>query len=196
MVKDEANNKEADKVKEDANLNEESVEEVVDNNLEEEVEVVEDETTDEMAELRREKIKLNSELDELKDKFLRLNAEYDNFRKRTAKEKESIYSDACADVLIEVLPVIDNLERALQVEGSCDDLKKGIEMTERQFKGALEKLGVTEIDSNGQFDPNYHNAVMHIEDENLEANTIAEVFQKGYKKGDKVIRYTLVKVAN
>ncbi|WP_244833291.1 nucleotide exchange factor GrpE [Clostridium sp. BJN0001] len=141
-----------------------------------------------------EKIKI--ELDNTKDKLLRTMAEYDNFRKRTVKEKEGIYADAYSDVLKEILPVIDNLERAAQAEGSVDDLKKGIEMTLKGCTDAFNKLGVEEIDASGEFDPNYHNAVMHIEDENLGKNVIAEVLQKGYKKDDKVIRYSMVKVAN
>lgn len=205
MANKEDINKEEIKVDEKANLD--NSKEEKSENLEEileDVEVVEEEeesnkedtVSDELANLRRENIKLNNELDELKDRLLRLNAEYDNFRKRTSKEKEGIYTDACVDVLGEMIPVLDNLERALQVEGSCDDLKKGVEMTQRQFNSALEKLGVTEIDTDGNFDPNYHNAVMHIQDENLDTNCIAEVFQKGYKKGEKVIRHSMVKVAN
>ena len=95
-----------------------------------------------------------------------------------------------------MIPVLDNLERAISVEGNVEDIKKGIEMTIKGFKTSFEKLGVEEIDASGEFDPNYHQAVMHIQDENLGANSIAEVFQKGYKRGDKVIRYTVVKVAN
>ncbi|GFP77048.1 nucleotide exchange factor GrpE [Clostridium fungisolvens] len=151
---------------------------------------------DEIIKLKNENSKLNNELDALKERLLRLNAEYDNFRKRTSKEKEGIYTDACEDVLKEMFPVLDNLERAVTVDGSVDDLKKGVDMTVRQFKNAFEKLGVEEIEANGEFDPNLHQAVMHIEDENLGANTIAEVFQKGYKKGSKVLRFTMVKVAN
>ncbi|MBE6053806.1 MAG: nucleotide exchange factor GrpE [Clostridium sartagoforme] len=149
-----------------------------------------------MRKLKDEKKKLTNELDALKERLLRLNAEYDNYRKRTSKEKEGIYTEACTDVLKEMIPVLDNLERAISVEGSAEDIKKGIEMTIKGFKSSFEKLGVEEIDASGEFDPNYHQAVMHIEDESLGANSIAEVFQKGYKRGDKVIRYTVVKVAN
>ncbi|GFZ30920.1 protein GrpE [Clostridium zeae] len=151
---------------------------------------------DEITKLKNENSKLNNELDALKERLLRLNAEYENFRKRTSKEKEGIYTDACEDVLKEMFPVLDNLERAVTVDGSVDDLKKGVDMTVRQFKNAFEKLGVEEIEANGEFDPNLHQAVMHIEDGNLGANTIADVFQKGYKKGSKVLRFTMVKVAN
>ncbi|MBK1812876.1 nucleotide exchange factor GrpE [Clostridium sp. YIM B02505] len=151
---------------------------------------------DEITKLKNENSKLNNELEALKERILRLNAEYDNFRKRTSKEKEGIYTDACEDVLKEMFPVLDNLERAVTVDGSVDDLKKGVDMTIRQFKNAFEKIGVEEIEANGEFDPNLHQAVMHVEDENLGNNTIAEVFQKGYKKGGKVLRFTMVKVAN
>ena len=140
--------------------------------------------------------KLEKELGDVKEKLLRTLAEYDNYRKRTAKEKEDIYTNACEDVLKEMLPVLDNLERAYKVEGSIEDIKKGIEMTVKQFNTSLEKLGVEEIKSDEKFDPNYHNAVMHIDDENYGETEIAEVFQKGYKKGEKVIRYSMVKVAN
>lgn len=149
-----------------------------------------------MRKLRDENKRLNNELEALKDRLLRVSAEYDNYRRRTTKEKEGIYSDACSDVLKEMVPVLDNLERAMTVDGNLDDFKKGIEMTIKQFKTAFEKLGVEEIDASGKFDPNFHQAVMHIEDENYGENEIAEVFQKGYKRGEKIIRYTIVKVAN
>jgi len=139
---------------------------------------------------------LREELDATKDRLLRLTAEYDNYRKRTAKEKEGIYSDAYVDVLKEIVPILDNLERAVAADGNIEDLKKGIEMTIKGCKDSFAKLGVEEIDASGEFDPNLHNAVMHIEDENLGKNVVAEVFQKGYKKDDKIIRHTMVKVAN
>lgn len=150
----------------------------------------------ELAKLKDENSKLSNELETLKDRLLRLNAEYDNYRKRTAREKEGIYTDACGDVLKEMIPVLDNLERAVAVDGTVEDLKKGIDMTIRQFQGAFDKLGVEEIETSNGFDPNLHQAVMHIQDENLEQNVVAEVFQKGYKRGDKVLRHTMVKVAN
>lgn len=140
--------------------------------------------------------RLTNENETLKERLLRVSAEYENYRKRTTKEKEGIYTDACVAVLKEILPVIDNLERALSVEGNIEDLKKGIEMTIKGVNTSFEKLGVSEIDTTGQFDPNLHQAVMHIQDEELEQNVVAEVFQKGYKKGDKVLRHTMVKVAN
>lgn len=131
------------------------------------------------------------------NKFLRLAAEYDNYRKRTAKEKESIWADAKASVVASFLPVYDNLERALKQDTADEAYKKGVEMTMTQLKDVLSKLGVTEIDAAGQpFDPKLHNAVMHVEDENLGENTVAEVFQAGFQLGEKVIRFTMVKVAN
>lgn len=154
---------------------------------------------DELNMLRKSKDeikKLNNQVETLKDRLLRLTAEYENYRKRTAKEKEGIYTDACADVIKEVIPTLDNLERASAADGSVEDLKKGIEMTMKGLQTSLEKLGVEEIPVDGGFDPNLHQAVMHIEDENFDKNVVAEVFMKGYKKGDKVIRHTVVKVAN
>lgn len=146
--------------------------------------------------LKEENEKLKEELNSTKDTLLRLRAEYDNYRKRTAKEKEGIYADAYVDVVKEILPIIDNLERAMAAEGNVEDLKKGVEMTMKGCSDAFTKLGIEEIDASGTFDPNLHNAVMHIDDDNFDKNVVAEVFQKGYKKGDKVIRHTMVKVAN
>ncbi|WP_294351115.1 nucleotide exchange factor GrpE [uncultured Clostridium sp.] len=162
-------------------------------------ETKEESKEDELDMLRKSKDqiqKLTNEVEALKDRLLRVTAEYENFRKRTAKEKEGIYTDACADVIKEVLPVIDNLERAVVADGSVEDLKKGIEMTIKGLEGSFGKLGVEEIDASGEYDPNLHQAVMHIEDENFEKNSVAEVFMKGYKRGDKVIRHSVVKVAN
>lgn len=145
-----------------------------------------------------EKLKrLQNENDTLKDRLLRLNAEYENYRKRTQKEKEAIYSDSVAEVVKEVLPVLDSLETSLKVEVvDVEGLRKGVEMTLTQFNGALSKLKVTEVDTNIPFDPNFHNAVMHVEDPSLGQNEIAEVFMKGYQREDKIIRYSVVKVAN
>ncbi|MCF0137784.1 MAG: nucleotide exchange factor GrpE [Oscillospiraceae bacterium] len=134
---------------------------------------------------------------EEKDKYLRLAAEYDNFRRRTQKEKESLYGDIKADVLTKFLPVYDNLERALKQETADEAYFKGVEMIMNQFNATLEKLGVTEIEALGEkFDPEKHNAVMHIEDESFGENEVVEVFQKGFKYNDKVIRFAMVKVAN
>ena len=138
------------------------------------------------------------QLETVKDQYTRLAAEYDNYRKRTAKEKESIYQDAKIDTIQEFLAVYDNLERAVAAEGGDDSPhKKGMEMIFVQYKKILEKLGVTEIEAKGQpFDPNRHNAVMHIDDENLGENVVAQVFQAGFMLGDKVIRHAIVQVAN
>lgn len=134
---------------------------------------------------------------EQEDKFLRLCAEYDNFRKRTQKEKEAIYSDATAAAVSALLPVYDNLERALKQETADEAYKKGVDMTMTGLLKALEGLGVKEIEAVGKsFDPNVHNAVMHIEDDSLGENTVAEVFQTGFMLGEKVIRFAMVKVAN
>ena len=131
------------------------------------------------------------------DKYLRLAAEYDNYRRRTAKEKESIWADVKAETAAAFLPVYDNLERALKQESTDEAFKKGVEMTMNQLKEVLSKLGIAEIPALGQpFDPNLHNAVMHVEDESLGENTVAEVFQAGFTLGEKVIRFAMVKVAN
>ena len=132
-----------------------------------------------------------------KEQFLRLAAEYDNYRKRTAKEKENLWTDAKADTVQAFLPVYDNLERALKQETADEAYKKGVEMTMNQLKEVFAKLGITEIEAEGKpFDPNLHNAVMHIEDENLGENTVAQVFQAGFMLGEKVIRFAMVQVAN
>lgn len=131
------------------------------------------------------------------DRFLRLCAEYDNFRRRSQKEKDGIYQDATSAAVKALLPVYDNLERALKQETADEAYKKGVEMTMTGLKKAFADLGVTEIDAVGaSFDPNVHNAVMHIDDESLGENTVAEVFQAGFMLGEKVIRFAMVKVAN
>ena len=134
---------------------------------------------------------------EEKEKYLRLAAEYDNFRRRTQKEKESLYGDIKADALTKFLPVYDNLERALKQETADEAYRKGVEMIMTQFVSTMEKLGVTEIEALGEkFDPAKHNAVMHVDDESFGENEVVEVFQKGFKLNDKVIRFAMVKVAN
>lgn len=141
---------------------------------------------------------LAKDMESLKDQHLRLAAEYDNYRKRTAKEKEQIYSDAKIATVKEFLAVYDNLERAVAQEGDDDSPhKKGMEMIFHQFEEILTKMGVEKIDAVGQpFDPEKHSAVMHIEDENLGENTVAEVFQQGFTLSGKVLRFAVVKVAN
>ena len=142
--------------------------------------------------------KKEAELCEANDKYTRLFAEYDNFRKRTAKEKEGIYADAYIDALSQILPVLDNLERAAAFEDSdAQSLKKGLELTLKSFSDTLEKMGVKEIEALGKtFDPNLHNAVMHVDDETFGESEVVEVFAKGYARGDKVLRHSMVKVAN
>lgn len=132
-----------------------------------------------------------------KDKYLRLAAEYDNYRRRSQKEKENVYSDGKADTVLQLLPVYDNLARALKAECSDPNFYKGVEMTMTQLLAIFEKLGVTPIEAEGQpFDPAEHNAVVHVEDETLGENLVVEEFQKGFKLNDKVIRFAMVKVAN
>lgn len=140
---------------------------------------------------------LKDQVAQQEDKYLRLAAEYDNYRRRTAKEKDSIWNDAKADAAQAFLPVYDNLERALKQETADEAFKKGVEMTMTQLKEVLAKLGIEEIPALGEpFDPNLHNAVMHVEDEGAGENTIVDVFQTGFKSGDKVVRFAMVKVAN
>ncbi len=146
--------------------------------------------------LAQENEKLKKELAESSDKYLRMLAEYDNFRRRTQKEKDGIYADAYESALSAVLPVADNLERA----ALCSDgesLADGVKMIIKQFSEALGKLGIEAYGERGEaFDPVIHNAVMQIADDELGENTVAEVLQKGYKKGDKILRHAVVKVAN
>ncbi len=153
--------------------------------------------SDELAKLTDEKMKLASALAETEDKYRRMLAEYDNFRKRSARERDGIYSDAALTIVATMLPVLDNLERALAVETQDEAFKKGVEMTAKQFYDCLEKLQVTEIPAQGeQFDPEKHNAVMHAEQEGVDDNTIVEVFQKGFSMNGKVVRHAMVKVVN
>ncbi len=132
-----------------------------------------------------------------KDKYLRLLAEYDNFRRRSQKEKEGIYTDVRGETLKRFLPVFDSLTRALTTTPEDDPARKGLEMIMTQFETALTQLGVSQIEAVGKpFDANLHNAVMHVEDESVGENTIVEEFERGFKIGDKVLRYSVVKVAN
>ena len=143
-----------------------------------------------IAALEEEKAVLN-------DRYLRVCAEYDNFRRRSQKEKDSLYGDVKAAAVTQFLPVYDNLERALKQGTEDEAYRKGVEMIMTQFNATLEKLGVTPIECLGEkFDPTLHNAVMHVDDEEKGENEIVEVFQKGFKLGDKVIRFAMVKVAN
>ena len=141
----------------------------------------------------------DEEIKSLKDQVLRQMAEFDNFRKRTEKEKSSMYSSGAGDVITKFLPVLDNFERGLaDVKDDTDDaFQKGMLAIYKQFKTAIDDLGVKEIDALGKtFDPNFHNAVMHVDDADKGEQEIVEVLQKGYTYNDKVIRYAMVKVAN
>ena len=173
-------------------MSEETKEEVGEETREETGETAETET--EAAEEQA----LARELEEQKDKYLRLAAEYDNYRKRTAKEKESRYADAKIDTITAMLPVYDSLERGLEQSGDEDSPhRKGLEMIFAQFNESLSKLGVTAMDAVGQpFDPEKHNAVMHVEDEGAGENTVVEVLRQGFQLGNKVLRFAMVKVAN
>lgn len=163
------------------------------------------EVNQEFEELKLQLEDKSKKCEEFMGMLQRMAAEFDNYKKRTAKEKEALYSDTVADVITVFLPVVDNLERALQAAGKEEDpgktdvqsLKSGIEMVFRQMKDVMKNLGVEEIESlGGKFDPQLHNAVMHVEDEAQEENMVIEEFQKGYRIKDKVIRHSMVKVAN
>ena len=150
----------------------------------------------ELEALRRQLEKAEAKAAESDDKYMRMLAEYDNFRKRSIKERENCYADAHADAVNAVLPVLDNLERAAMYS-EAEAVAKGLELTLKSFTETFERLGIHEIESMGKtFDPNIHNAVMHIDDDAYGEGEIVEVLQKGYIKGDRVIRYAMVKVAN
>lgn len=155
----------------------------------------ENETTDQNFE--QEVLRLTMLHKEQNDKYLRLLAEYDNFRKRSQKEREMIFPEAFATCASMFLPVLDNLERAVCEETTDLNYKKGVEMIKKQFNDSLSKAGITEMRAQGaKFNPELHNAVMHVEDKNFGENVVAEVMQKGYIMGDKVVRHAIVKVAN
>lgn len=158
----------------------------------------EQEINEEIQENDSDLEKLQAEYDALSDRYMRTLAEYDNFRKRTQKDIESRVTYTKTDILSKILPVIDNFERAaFNAEADFDGYKKGIEMTVNQFLEILKSLGVEAFGEVGEeFDPNFHNGVMHVDDENLGENVIADVFMKGYKIGDTVVRPATVKVAN
>ncbi len=151
----------------------------------------------ELAALRAELEAKEQALAEEKDKYLRLMAEYDNFRRRSQKEREGVYTDAVSDCLTEFLPLLDNLGRAAEASGDPEGVRVGLEMTNKSVGALLEKLGVEVFGEVGDtFDPQLHNAVMHGEDESRGENEISDVFQRGYRRGDRVIRYAMVKVVN
>ena len=156
-------------------------------------EIIEEPVVEEVPEVNPWEEKYNAE----RDAHLRVAAEFDNFRKRTIKEKEASYGNGKADAVAKMLPVYDNLERALNQETTDAAYKKGVEMTMNELTKIFTSLGVEIFGNVGdEFDPNLHNAVMHIENEELGENTIAAVFQKGFKIGDKVVRFAMVQVAN
>jgi molecular chaperone GrpE len=149
----------------------------------------------EIEQLNEKVAKLEEDVKAEQEKYLRMLAEYDNFRRRAAAEKDGVYANATTDVLTAILPVVDNLELAMKYATEAEKVVKGVEMTLTRFHEILENLGISEIECE-TFDPNLHNAVMHIEDENYGEGQIVDVLQKGYKKGDKIIRYAMVRVAN
>lgn len=151
-------------------------------------------TQNEIESLKKQLEEKDAALAEQKDTYLRLAAEYDNFRRRSKAEREGVYAEACSDVVTEFLPVFDNIERAAAY-ATDEKVAEGIGMMAKAFAETLSKLGVEEIECK-TFDPNFHNAVMHIDDESYGEGEIVEVFQKGFKRGDKVIRYAMVKTAN
>ncbi len=174
-------NIEESEAKEPSELEEEAVEEV--------------KPTEEEAPTEEESVS-KAEYAELYDKYLRLVAEFDNFKKRTQKEKDEIYSIAKTDVVMNLLPVIDNFDRAEKFAGD-ESVAEGIALIKKQFLEFLKKIGIEEIEAEGvEFDPNFHNAVLHEDREDVPENTVVEVLQKGYKLGERVIRYAMVKVAN
>lgn len=138
-----------------------------------------------------------AELKAAQDRYMRLAAEYDNFRKRSARERDAVFTEVRADTITKFLPVYDNLLRAVAMTPEGDPGRKGIEMTLAQFETVLTKLGVSPIEALGkEFDPSVHNAVMHVEDDSVGENIVVEEFEKGFKLGEKVIRFSVVKVAN
>lgn len=175
----------------------ENKEPIAEETIEEEVTADAEALQKELEETKKALEDVKAELAGEKDKYLRLAAEYDNFRKRSARERDNIYGDVKADTLTKLLPVYDNLERALQQETQDEAYRKGVEMTMNQFNEVLKGMGVTAIEAVGQtFDPGQHNAVMHLEDPDKGENEIVAEFQKGFKMGDRVIRFSMVQVAN
>ena len=153
----------------------------------------------ELKKLRDQVEEANKASEEMKDRYTRMCAEFENYKRRTGKELDARYADAKGDVWKNILPVVDNFERALaqETDESNASYKQGVEMIYRQLVEAMKAAGVEEIEAlNAEFNPEFHNAVMHVDDESVGANIIVDVFAKGYKIGDKVLRYSMVKVAN
>ncbi len=193
--KDSLNTEETENTEaEEAAENTETAEQTEDNT---QTENTEETPPDPMAELEAKVKALEEAAAKDKDRYLRLLAEFDNFRKRSIQEKDAAAANASAKAALEIISVIDNFERAMDAECSDENYKKGVEMIYNQFTDVIKKLGVEEIDALGKpFDPNLHNAVSHTEDESFGENTVCQVYQKGYKLGDKVIRCAMVVVAN
>ena len=165
------------------------------NQTEEQSEVPAEKT--ELELLQEDFEKLRTEKDELYDKYLRTLAEYDNFRKRSQREKDAIYGDATAEAVKKLLPVVDSFERALNYECKDEEFKKGISLIQNTLLEVFDNLGVKEIPAmDAQFDPNLHEAVMHLDNPAYGENVVTDVYRKGYTLGDKVIRHSMVIVAN
>ena len=170
-------------------LEEEKNEEVLEKEESAEIENKEENTTNESS--------IKAELDETTDRLKRLMAEFDNFKKRSAKEREGLYNSILSDIVSSLLPVVDNLENAVNVETQDENYKQGVELVLKQFKDVLTSVGVQEIETVGTiFNPEYHEAVSSVQDENLGEKEIKEVYRKGYKIGDRVVRHAMVVVAN
>ena len=190
----------ADEIKEEVKTEEPEIEAKEADGKKPEAEKAEEKNPEEKKSKEKKEEKkpdLKAEMDTLNDKYLRICAEYDNFRKRTVKEKEASYGNGKADAVVKLLPIYDNLERALNQPTEDAAYKKGVELTMNELVKIFTGLGVEIFGAPGDsFDPNLHNAVMHTEDESLGENVIAQVFQKGFKVGDKVVRFAMVQVAN
>lgn len=177
--------------------NEEELEDIIEGGENEAADEVGKEEENAFAPADSDSEKAAAELAAVKDQLLRTMAEYDNFRKRSAREKDALRSEIVTDVTSKFLPVLDNLERALQNECSDENFKKGVEMISTSFMDTLTSLGVEEIESdNVPFDPNLHQAVQRVDDSDKESGTVVQTFAKGYKIGEKVIRFSMVSVAN
>lgn len=175
----------------------EEIKQTEEESVQEPAEKVKKKSNKELEKKEKEIEELNAKLTEQNDKYLRLMAEYENYRKRTDKEKTSRYSEAYVDALNLILPLIDNVDRAVSYATDDSDLAKGVLLLKKQLDDVLTKAGVEEIKAEGeQFDPELHNAVMHEDDETLGENVVKTVLQKGYKRGDKILRYSMVVVAN
>ncbi len=174
-----------------------TTDEVVDNEAVPENTASPDTETPDVTTEQDELTALRAELANEKDKYLRMLAEYENYRRRSQKEKQGVWQDAVADTVKELLPIADNLDRAAHATGDADAVRAGLDMTLTALNAMLEKFGLSFYGEVGEvFDPNLHNAVMHVDDDSLGEGVIADVFQRGCRMGDKIIRFAMVKVAN